>query len=173
MVLSCLAPSPVQELPFIDCILCSRSFSYIIHKLPWKMVIIIPIHMRKSRLRDVKQFTFHLTATKFQMQLLNLTAELPQPPNHFSRSSRSLLRKMLLLILLLLLALLCYYYSQALIYVILFHLDTLCSGTIRNLYLQKNYTYKKLRHIQKKCYSCIIFCQLLSLLYWLNPTYYK
>lgn len=38
------------------------------------MIIIIPICMRKSKLRDVKLFTLDLTANKFQMQLLNLIA---------------------------------------------------------------------------------------------------
>lgn len=57
IVVSCLAPSLAQELPHIDCILYSQSFSYIFPQLPCKVVIITPICMRKSRLRGIKQFT--------------------------------------------------------------------------------------------------------------------
>lgn len=68
MVMSYLAPSLAQELPFVDdYMLYSGSFSYIIPKCPCKVVIIIPIYMRRSRLRDIKQFIADLTANKFQM----------------------------------------------------------------------------------------------------------
>ena len=41
---------------------------------------IIPICMKKSRLRDIKQFTWDLTVNKFQTHLVNLTTELAHLP---------------------------------------------------------------------------------------------